>query len=151
MSVKFTASLGGAERLIRELKLSVPRTRAKVVAAVHKNTEAVTAQTKGNIHSVTGELAGTVRAEYSESGLIGYVKAGKGKLPRRSKSKGVKQTKGRKRKTGEGAYAPVIDRGDKRRNIRAQHFMSRPFEQQKPKAIADISHALNDSMKDVTT
>ncbi len=150
MSVKFTTVLGGAEELKRALQLAIPHTRANVVAAVKHNTEAVEAKAQAAAPKVTGELASTIRSEYTNDGLVGTVKVGYGNLPRRSRAttaKGVKRAKGRTRKTGKGAYAPVVDRGDPRRHIKAQQFLTRPFEQQKPGAIKDIDHALNDSMK----
>lgn len=152
MSAKFTMALGGAEKLIRELKLANPRTRANVGAAIRKNTKAVVEQAKSRIHSRTGELASTVRDEYSDDGLVGYGKAGFGKLPRRSKAqtaKGKARAKGRTRNTGKGAFAPVIDRGDPRRNIEAQHFLSGPFQRQKATAVSDISNALNKSVQEI--
>jgi len=142
--------LSGAEELKRALQLAVPRTRANVIAAVHKNTEAVAAKAKAAAPKLTGELASTIRPEYSKDDLVGFVKVGYGKLPRRSKAgtpKGMKRAQTRKRKTGKGAYAPVVDRGDPRRHIKAKQFLTRPFEQQKPTAIKDIDHALNDSVK----
>jgi hypothetical protein len=154
MTVKITTVLGGAERLIREFKLLDPRVKARTVAAIQKNTKAVAAKTKAVAPVKTGEMASTIRDEYSENGLIGYVKVGFGKLPRRSKAT-TEKGKARfaklknRRKIGRGAYAPVIDRGDPRRHIKARHFLAQPFQDQKPTAIADINHALNDAIEDV--
>ena len=152
MSAKVTMVLAGASELKRALQLAIPRTRASVVAAIAKNTKAVEAKTHAGAPKVTGELASTIRDEYAADGLVGMVKVGYGKLPRRSKAatqKGIKRAKGRKRKTGKGAYAPVVDRGDQRRHIKAARFLSRPFEQQKPTAIKDIDRALNQSVKEI--
>jgi len=126
-------ALVGAEQLQRALKLAIPVTAARVRSAVQKNTKTVAARAEAKAPKKTGELASTIRDEYSQDGLVGFVKAGYGKLPRRSKAgtmKGQQRAKGRTRKTGRGAYAPVVDRGDPRRNITATHFLASPFEQQ---------------------
>jgi hypothetical protein len=156
MSAKFSMALGGAEKLIRELKLSVPRTRANVQAAIRKNTNEALQKAVAAAPKASGEMAGTGRAEYSENGLIGYVKFGYGKLLRRSRSGRANRRKRlanlRRRagsKSGLGSYAPVIDRGDPRRHIKASRFLSNTFAQQKPTAIKDIDHALNQSMREI--
>ncbi len=152
MSVKFSVALGGAERLMRELQLAKPRTRANVQRVIQANTKAVAAKAKAEAPKLTGEMAGTIRDEYSQDGLIGYVKVGYGKLPRRSRAgsaAGRSRLRARKRKTGLGAYAPVIDRGDPRRHIKAARFLSQPFAQQKPTAMKDIAHALNGSVQEI--
>lgn len=152
MSSKAGMALIGAERLIRELKLADPKTRANVKASIARQTKAVVAKAKAAAPRVTGELASTIRDEYSPDGLAGFAKVGKGKLPRRSKAvtaKGQQRAKGRKRTPGQGAYAPVVELGDKRRNRKPHPFLIPAFTSQKPAAMADISKALNDGVKDV--
>lgn len=151
-SVKVTTFLSGAEKLIRELKLADPRTRARVQGAVQRQTKAVLAASLARVPKKTQELASTGRDEYSKDGLTGFIKYGRGKLPRRSTAataKGQKRAKGRSKATGKGAYAPVIDRGDPRRHIAARQFLTQPFAQHKPAVIADIDHALNESVKEI--
>jgi hypothetical protein len=154
MSANVTTLLAGSEQLIRALKLSVPKTKARVVAEIHKHTSAIAAKAKAGAPRVTGELAGTIRDEYSQDGLVGFVKVGFGKLPRRSRAAtiaGIARAKGRVRKVGRGAYAPVVERGDPRRHHLPHPFLDPPYQADKPKAIADITPALNDSMNDIAS
>src|ERR1043165_7541411 len=114
-SAKVTTLLEGAEQLTRAIKLSVPKTKARVVATIHAHTAAIVGKARAAAPRVTGERAGTIRDEYANDGLVGFIKVGYGKLPRRSKAetiKGIARAKGRVRKTGRGAYAPVVERGD---------------------------------------
>ncbi len=149
MSVKFSMAMQGAEQLNRALKLAVPETAARVRGAIQKNTRAIAAAARARAPKVTGEMAATIRDEYSPDGLIGYVKVGKGKLPRRSRAgtvKGRARARGRARSTGQGAYAPVVERGDPRRHHKPHPFLIPAFTARKPTAVADISHALNESV-----
>lgn len=145
-------ALAGAEELTRALKLANPRTRARVVAVIKHNTQIVAAKAEAAAPKKTGELASTIRAEFSKDGLVGFVKVGYGKLPRRSKAETVKgkaRAKGRSRKTGKGAFAPVVERGDPRRHHFPHPFLVPGFTAQKPTAIRDINHALNESVKEI--
>jgi hypothetical protein len=150
--VKVTTALAGAEQLIRALKLANPATKARVVAAIKKNTKAVTAGAIARAPKVTGEMASTIRDTYSEDGLTGFVRVGLGKLPRRSKAttaKGITRAKGRTRKIGRGAYAPVVERGDPRRHHKAHPFLMPSYEADKPTAMAEIKAALDNTVKDI--
>lgn len=143
---KLSTQLEGFDKLARELKLANVETRKNVVDAIAKNTKAIAATARALAPKRTGEMAGTIRDEYANDGLVGMVKVGIGKLPRRSKAKtpqGLKRAKGRRRKVGPGAYAPVVERGDKRRNRAPHPFLIPSLEQQKPTAINDIDGALN--------
>jgi HK97 gp10 family phage protein len=151
-SVKVTTLLGGAEQLSRALKLSKPKTKARVVATIHAHTSAIAAKARAAAPRVTGEMAGTIRDEYANDGLVGFVKVGYGKLPRRSKAQtiaGLASAKGRTKKVGRGAYAPVVERGDQRRNHQPHPFLDPAYQAEKPKAITDIDHALNSSVQEI--
>lgn len=152
MSIRATAVLAGFEKFNRELKLSVPRTKAAVVAAIHKNTEAVAGKAKATAPRVSGDMASTVRTEYQQEGLVGRVKVGEGKLPRRSSAKTAKgqaRAKTRKRTTGKGAYAPVVERGDPRRHHKAHPFLIPAFGGQVETAKKDINGALNGVLEQI--
>ena len=152
MSVKITSALAGAERLIRAIKLANPATKARVGAAIKKNTKAVAAGAIGRARKVTGEMVSTIRDTYSDDGLTGFVRVGLGKLPRRSKAttaKGIKRAKGRKRPIGRGAYGAVVERGDPRRHHRAHPFLVPALVADKPTAQADIKAALDNTVKDI--
>jgi hypothetical protein len=151
-SVKFSVFVEGVDSLSRALKLADPLTRSRVAEAIRKNTKQVTAEARSKAPKLTGEMASTIRDEYSEDGMVGMVKVGEGKLPRRSQAKtarGQATHRSRRRSTGKGAYAPVIDRGDPRRNRKAQPFLSEPFQADKPQAVSDINRALEKAVDDI--
>lgn len=144
---KFSTLVEGADKLARELKLANVETRKGVVAAIQKNTRAVATTARALAPKRTGEMAGTIREDYANDGLVGMVKVGMGKLPRRSKAKtpeGLKRVRGRRRRTvGPGAYAPVVERGDQRRHRAPHPFLTPALAQQKETAVKDIDGALN--------
>lgn len=151
---KITTLLAGAEQLERALKLANPKTKAAVVAAIQKNAKEIAAKARAAAPKVTGEMVSTIRDEYSTDGLVGYVKVGFGKLPRRSKAgtiAGIARAKARKRTVGRGAYAPVVERGDPRRHHLPHPFLMPAYAQDKPTAIKDITNALNGMMNDIAT
>jgi hypothetical protein len=135
--VTVTTALAGAEQLIRALKLANPATKARVVAAIRKNTKAVAGWgDRLARRRSSGEMASTIRDTYSEDGLTGFVRVGLGKLPRRSKAttaKGITRAKGRTRKIGKGAYAPVVERGDPRRHHKAHPFLIPAYKPTSPR------------------
>lgn len=152
--VKFKTILVGFDDLQRAMKLAEPKTHARVVAAIEKSTKEVAAKARAAAPKVTGELASTIRDEYGNGGLAGYVKVGLGQLPRRSKAEtvgGIKRAKGRVRKVGRGAYAPVVERGDPRRHHQPHPFLMPAYAEQKPTIVNDISHALNDAVADIAS
>ncbi len=152
MSIKITAALAGAEQLIRAIKLANPETHARVAAAIRTNTKAVTLEAKGRAPIKTGELAGTIRDEYAADGLVGFVKVGLGKLPRRSRAttaRGLARAGGRARKVGLGAYAPVVERGDPRRHHQPHPFLMPAFRDRRETAMADIKTALDKSLEGI--
>ncbi len=143
-------ALVGAEQLNRALKLAIPHVAANMRAAIQKNTKAIASAAKARAPKLSGELASTIRDEYSTDGFAGFVRVGKGKLPRRSRAVTVKgRARVRTRKAGQGAYAPVVERGDPRRHHRPHPFLIPSFTARKPTAMADISHALNDGVSKI--
>ena len=145
-------ALLGADQLKRALQLAKPKTQARFKVAIQKNTKAIAVKAKAAAPKVTGEMASTIRDEYTNDGMVGLVKVGEGKLPRRSKAKtaaGQKRAKARKRKVGKGAYAPVVERGDPKRKHKPHPFLVPSFSSQKSTAISDMTHALNDTVKEI--
>ncbi len=152
MSAKFSMLLAGAEQLTRALKLANPKTRARVAKAIHDSTNAIAQAAKARAPRKSGEMANTIRAEFAADGLVGFVKVGLGKLPRRSKAKtakGLVRARGRTRKVGPGAYAPVVERGDPRRNRKPHPFLIPAFDQRKPQAVADIKNAMDNTVEEI--
>lgn len=171
--VKFSTVIEGADKLSRAMKLSVPAIRTRTVAAIKKNTEAVLVRSESKVPRKSGELASTGRAEFANDGLVGMVKYGYGVLPRRSKattSSGRTRFALRRQQQKEqrrlqlalarnsrqafsvadlGIYAPVIERGDKRRHRQPHPYLIPAFSEQKPQAVQDINAALNATVEDM--
>ena len=142
MAVKINAVLAGASELSRAIRLAKPETQAKVKATIKAHTERVAQDAKSAAPRVTGELVSTIRGEFSADGMTGYVKAGFGKLPRKSRSTGVRHRK-RSKQIGRGAYAPVINYGWPKHHIAANPFLTRPYQQDTPQVIADLNADIN--------
>jgi hypothetical protein len=148
MTASFSMALRGAPELIRQLKLASPATQARVAATIKRDTEAVANAARAAAPKLTGEMAGTIRAEFSTNGLIGYVKVGIGKLRRRSTSTG-KRHRRRTVQTGPGAYAPVVEHGDPRRHHKPEPFLEPSFQAKKPQIMQDITAAIDNVTKDI--
>lgn len=128
--------------------------QTEVRAAIAETTQAVTrdaqsgapvsdpADRKAKHRAGAGELRDTIRDEYSADGFTGFVKAGYGKLKRRSKRSAKPKKQGPERYAtfmrrlhrealamdamrASGVYAMVVEYGDPRRNKPARPFMRR--------------------------
>lgn len=156
--IKLTTVVEGVDSLSRALKLANPAIKARVVAAIHKNTEAVKARALSAAPVKTGEMASTIRSAYLQPDqLTGFVRVGLGRLPRRSRATTAKgqrrfgKLKRRGRPIGRGAYAPVVERGDPRRHHAKHPFLIPSFQAQRPTAVRDITKALNDTVVEIRT
>lgn len=146
--MNITMVLTGVPELLRAFELTDAGTRVRTIAAIKKGTEAVEAGALQRVPRKTGELAGTIRAEYSNDGMTGLVKVGYGKLLRRSTSAteaGKKRLATKRRrlgsKSGLGSYGPVIERGDPRRHRAAHPFLVPALTQATPQIKADVAAA----------
>jgi len=168
MSSKFTAELRNVEAFQRAVKLTNKATRDRMVSAIQRGTEAVVAGALTRVPRKSGELAWTLRAEYGKDGLVGYAKAGFGTLLRASRAKSAaglakfrakreQQRVKRKAATSSrsalaagdvGVYAPVVERGDPKRNHQAHPFMVPALLKARPAIIADTTRAMYDGIKD---
>jgi hypothetical protein len=148
--VNIKLALIGIEQFQRTVKLQDAKTRAATIGAVERSTKRTEGVMRAIVPVRSGEMLSTIRDEYSAARLTGYVRVGDAKLPRRKKYTGAGNRKMRKRKVkiGKGSYAPVIDRGDPRRHIAAQHFTDRAMQATRDENIADIAKALASSTKD---
>lgn len=187
MSVKIRMHLEGAQNLtsvFRKLPLSA---RKYVKQAIRETTAAVErsarmrapvssggrASRKGKRRPGPGELRDTIRSEFVEDaeGIVGFVKAGRGKLKRRLKGltstrksslkrakkieKNRKAANTRRRKqmgpltadqANIGAYAMVVEYGDKRRGRAAQPFMRPALESQRQPHRQRMERAVNQAV-----
>ncbi len=146
---KFTILLTGLEKLRTAVQLGDAATHARMERAIREGTRQVCADAVARAHRVSGEMASTIRDEYAKDGLTGYAKVGYGKLLRRSKSgtlAGKARLKATRRlhgsKSGLGAYAPVVERGDPRRHHLPHPFMIPAFEAARSSIVAGCDQAL---------
>jgi hypothetical protein len=149
------------DQFVRAVKLTDQHTRKNVSAAVRRGTKAVAQGAISRVPVRSSELQGTIRDEYSKDGMVGFVKAGYGKLLRRSRSvseerranlkarrraEKQKKAKGSKNAMNQldlGVYAPVVERGDRRRNKPAKPFLHPSLRAERPRIQSDMKHALN--------
>lgn len=168
MSAWAKVGLMNVEKFAREIKLMNEHTRSNVKGAVRRGTAAVVSGAESRAPKRSGELASTIRAEFSESGLIGYAKVGYGKLTRRSRAttpEGKAKAQARRENMklqfalantskqalsvmNLGVYAPVVERGDKRRHKPARPFMIPAFKAAKPAIMSEMKTALNTSTRE---
>lgn len=152
------------DKLVRGIKLMDPTTRKHVSKAVVRGTVKVARGAITRVKVKSGELQSSIRDEYSKDGMMGFVKAGYGKLERRSKSvkasrvsrlkarrraerlKKAKSSKSALSATSLGVYAPVIERGDPKRNRAPQPFLYPSLKAEVPGISRDIARALDDGM-----
>jgi hypothetical protein len=159
--VKLNAFLDGVPKFVRAVELTNEHTRSRTIAAIERGTKAVAAKAREKVPRVSGELAQTIRDEYSKDRLVGYVKAGFGKLQRRSRAstaEGKARAKARREHSklqmalansskqalsvaDLGVYSPVVERGDPRRHHPAHPFLVPSLVEQKPSIIADLAAA----------
>jgi hypothetical protein len=149
--IPIRVAIAGVEQLRRSLKLTNERTKVGVRGAIRRGTVKVRDGAKARVHQRTGELHDTIRDEYSGDEMVGWVKVGYGKLPRRSRAKtdkGQARAKRRgKRPTGKGAYGPVEERGDKRRNRPAHPFLHPSLRDEKSGIISDVEKSLEGAVE----
>lgn len=143
-------ALEGAPALSRALKLADPATKTLVAATIKQHTQRLRDEARADAPKVSGDMASTIRDEYSADGLTGYVKVGIGKLKRRGQAAKIRRQGGRVR-TGKGAYAPVVNYGDPRRHRQAEPFLTRPYQADRPQIIADLDHDLSRVVKDIAS
>jgi hypothetical protein len=166
--MKITAAVKGIRSWSQACKTMNAATRADVSVAVHETTTAVEAKAQMNVpvsgansrkakgRPGPGELRATIRAEFSEDGLAGFVRAGNGKLPRRSRRTKAIKLGPLTRKAYEkqqarialqqeralGSYAMVINYGSPGRGIPGSHYMDRAKESERTAHITRVTRAL---------
>lgn len=161
---KVTCVLDGVARFARAVQLTDEHTRARTRAAIARGTKAVAAKAIARAPKRTGALAYSIRDEYAKDGMTGFVKAGYGTLSRRSRAQTARgkqrAERARARREGNalqfrlansskqalsvkdlGVYAPVVERGDKRRHKPARHYMAPAFQEERPTIAAELARA----------
>lgn len=157
--MRIKASIANVEAFVREQKLRDVNTRKQVSVAIRRGTDDVRNGAERRAPERTGELRSTIRAEFSKDGLTGFVKAGYGKLQRRSRAvtaggkaraksqrRTAKNSRDAQRQLTLGVYAPVVERGDPRRNKPARAFMNPSLRAERPKIQQSIARAMDKGM-----
>jgi len=144
----FGVTLVGVKQFRTRLRVLNKDVASRVRKTVADGAAKVVAGAKSRVPVDTGELKATIRAEFSDDGTVAFVKAGYGKLKRKSKNPNSARSRraiaGHKRRGtfvaksyGAGVYAPVVEYGDSSApNIRkARPFMHPSMEEQRPRLI----------------
>jgi len=159
--MKLTTVLSGVPEFVRAVELTDKKTKEKMIEAIHHGTEEVAAKAEEKVPRRSGELASTIRAEYSKDQMTGFVRAGYGKLIRKSRAKsegGLARAKQRRAKRRErlaaantskralaaldlGVYAPVVERGDPKRHKPARPFLIPALMEERPEIMNEIKKA----------
>jgi hypothetical protein len=159
--VKVNLALNGVPELFRALELTNAGTCAETIKAIERGTKAVAAGASARAPRRSGEMAHTIRDEYSSDKMTGYVKVGYGKLMRRSRASSAeardKHLAKRQSKRLQlalagsskqalsvldlGVYAPVVERGDKRRHKPAHPFTIPALIAERPAIMSDLKNA----------
>lgn len=158
--MRIRATIKNLEAFLREQKLRDAGTRKNVTVAIKRGTDAVRGGAERRAPERTGELRSSIRAEFSKDGLTGFVKAGYGKLQRRSRAvtaggkaraksqrKQAKSSRDAQRQLTLGVYAPVVERGDPKRNKPARPFMNPSLRAERPKIQSDIAKAMESGLR----
>lgn len=122
--------------------------RQHLQQASRESTEAVATGARRRVPVKTGELRDTIRTEYTPEGNAGFVKAGFGKLRRRT-------TGTRKRRTTTpsstqlGVYAMVIEYGSPHRGVSARPFLRPALHAERSRHRSRIESAINSAANSV--
>jgi hypothetical protein len=119
MSVKVT----GARQVSTAFSRLDYDLQRRLQEAIRETTEAVAAGARRRVPVLTGELRDTIRTEYTPQGNVGLVKAGFGKLRRRSRATGKTRRRRAPAAQGAGVYAMVIEYGSPHRGVAARPFL----------------------------
>lgn len=144
--IKVTATVEGVARVTRALRLRQQKVRAGVQRVVAESTAATVAGARARVPVDSGELQRTIRGDILPNGLVAFVRAGFGKLPRRirGKSKRSQQLREwRRMQQGpqtQGVYAMVIEYGAK--NKPAQPYMRPALQAVRPGHLTKMRAAL---------
>lgn len=159
--IKLSMRVRGVKEFARKVDLTNKATFKYAKEVVHDGTRQIEGLAKGNVPKRTGELEGTIRSEFGRDGMVGWVRAGYGRLVRRGattklkqraakraakRSRAMRKLLGLKRVgitfskrallsaagSDAGVYAPVVEHGDRRRNKPARHFLRNAFETAAP-------------------
>lgn len=168
MSVKITMTIDGAHQVASLFRSMTPTVRRELAQAIRETTQQVAqgarmraptssggrSSRKAKRRPGPGELRDTIRAEFTDDGLAGFVKAGYGKLRRRVKGAKSKRKSARKRaakvlaaraaagaQRDRGIYAMPVEYGA--RNRGAQPFLRPALEAQKGPHQQRVRHALD--------
>lgn len=161
--------LEGIADFQRTIELTDEGTRKRTIEVVRNGAQAISDGAEQRAPKRSGELKESIRPEFHKSGMTAWVKAGYGILVRSIASKGMgaksraraiaRRDKMRERFKNAvtsrralaalelGVYAPVLEKGDKRRNKPQRPFLYPAFKQEKPAIIDGLKKAPLDAAK----
>lgn len=159
---KATFQLEGAADLVRRVRLMDKGVQTRTKVVIRRGTNEVVARGRVLVPRRSGELESTLRSEFSKDGMVGYAKAGYGKLLRRRSGTSRRPDHKARRRQQEnavqlalantsrqalsvadlGVYALVVEYGDKRRNKPASRYMNRAFGGAKPGIVKGLQQAV---------
>lgn len=139
----------GIRDVVNALRILQPETQERLRAVVRESATAAVAGAKSRVPVLSGELAGTIRADYTKDGLVAFVKAGFGTLKRRSRAKVGSKRRGRARAKQlgpiePGIYAMVVEFGSTTQP--AQPYLFPAIEAVRPGHLARAEKALHDAV-----
>ncbi len=176
--LKVTADVTGMRSFVVALRMLDPAVRRRAAAAVRVSTESATTAARRNVpvsgpedrkakhRAGPGELRDTIRSDYAGEGLVGFVKAGQGKLKRRSKRTAAPKRLGPERlrtfmgrlqreaiamdaSRASGVYAMVVEYGAQDRP--AKPYMRPAANAERGPHTARLAAALRRSVDDAAT
>lgn len=130
----------GANAFSRAVGNVTPELKNAISEALHKNAEKVVEGARQRVHKKSGELAATIRDEYSPDGLVAWIRAGFGQLKRSPRSH-RRSKSGSKVQGGQGDYAAVVEFGSKTENQQPHPFLFPAFDAQRAEFLDDMQHA----------
>lgn len=153
---KLTVRLSGANVVVGKLRAMDTVAKRLLAGAVKRATLRTAGRARSTVRRKSGELASTIRSEFSRDGLAGWVKAGYGKLPRgsRAKSYAAKRRLAAKRRAkgvivGRGAYGPIIEYGNPKRGARPFKFLKPAYEAERNGFRREAESALAGTVREV--
>jgi hypothetical protein len=141
----------GFDKAALRITLLEPKIRTRVQHEIVETTNAALALANQFVPRLSGELARTLRADISKSGMTGQVKAGFGNLPskRKGESARIRRVRGAKELGPQlpGAYAAIVEWGSQGRP--GHHYLMPAAEGVREQHQQRIANAILEGVKDV--
>lgn len=139
----------GAEALSRAFGNVTPEIEKALREVVRASTIEVANGARQRVHVKSGEVKSTIREEFSQNGLVGFVRVGYGTLKRRSRSK-VKRRRSVRTPDSQapGVYAMVLEFGSKHQNRPPHPFLFPALDAARPNFERRAQEALEPALQE---